>query len=255
MRYDEISPIPPFTKAVKTFIISCVVVYLIQRLPLQRMGFLDVRFEELFGLVPMAIVQLHWYWQFVTYMFLHGPPFHLLFNLAVFWYFGAELEMRLGTWRFVRFFFFCGIGAGIFNFAISVLTDSSAVIIGSSGAVYGLLAAYGYFYAERTFLLFFLFPMKAKYFVLIIAGMELIGGIDRSDNIAHFAHLGGMLFGWAYVWFNFMRPKGGGGSGQGGKANWERDRLKKKFTLIVNEGEEQAPRRNDDGGGPPNYWN
>ena len=260
MRYDEISPIPPLTKTTKALIISCSAIYFVDMV-LSQLGFRPggLTIDELFGLVPGLIVEQGWVWQFVTYLFLHGHPFHLLMNMAILWYFGAELEMRMGVRRFCLFYFLCGIGAGIFNFAINIaFFDAASLmtpIIGASGAIYGLLAAYGIFYADRIFLLLFLFPVKARYFVLIIAGVELTMGLQQGasrDNVAHFAHLGGMLVGAAYVWFTYLRPRGG--SGSGGKRDWERERLKKKFTLIVNEGSEGAPAAEKEDGGP-NYWN
>lgn len=257
MRYDQMSPVPPLTKMTKGLIIACVVCYFID-FPLTSLGFRigEYTLNEVFGLVPGLVLEKLWVWQFVTYIFLHGAPFHLLLNMLILWYFGAEIEMRLGEWRFLRYFFLCGIGAGLFNFAVNVaFVDPMSLmnpIIGASGAIFGILAAYGIFYGDRYFLVFFLFPMKARYFVLVIAAVELIMGVQGSpqDNVAHFAHLGGMLVGGAYIWFHFLRPRGG--SGGGPQRDWEREQLKKKFTLIINEGEGKSKGGGD---GDPSYWN
>jgi membrane associated rhomboid family serine protease len=254
MRYDQMSPVPPLTQSTKFLIITCTVIYfadfILTALGVRLAGF---SISEVFGLVPGLILENAWVWQFVTYLFLHGHPFHLLLNMLILWYFGAEIEMRLGQGKFLRYFFLCGIGAGLFNFAVNVtFFDASSLmnpIIGASGAIYGLLAAYGLLFGERYFLVFFLFPMRAKHFVLIIAAVELMMGMQGNpqDNVAHFAHLGGMLVGAAYIWLFYLRPKGG--SGAGTKKDREREALKKKFTLIVNESGEPGP---DKG---PNYWN
>lgn len=257
MRYDQLSPVPPLTRVTKVLIIACVTAYFVDFI-LSALGFRigEYAINDLFGLVPGLVQKNGWVWQFVTYLFLHGHPFHLLLNMLILWYFGAEIEMKLGEWRFVGYYFLCGVGAGIFNFFVNItFVDPQNLmnpIIGASGAIFGLLAAYGIFFGERYFLVFFLFPMKARYFVLVIAAVELIMGVQGNpqDNVAHFAHLGGMLVGGIYIWFNYVRPRGGSGSGP--RRDWEREQLKKKFTLIVNEGEGGGRKGGDDG---PDYWN
>lgn len=258
MRYDQMSPVPPLTRMTKALIITCTVTYFVDFI-LTQLGFRigEWALNDIFGLVPGLVLAKYWVWQFVTYLFFHGNPFHLLLNMLILWYFGAEIEMRLGEMRFLRYFFLCGVGAGIFNFLVNItFVEGPSLmnpIIGASGAIFGLLAAYGIFFGDRYFLVFFLFPLKARYFVLVIAGIELITGVQGSpqDNVAHFAHLGGMIVGAAYTWFFFVRPRGGSGSG-GPKRDWEREKLKKKFTLIVNEGSGEGPQKEDGG---PNYWN
>lgn len=251
MRYEQISPIPPLTPATKALIIATVAVYFVEFV-LSHLGFTvsGLQINEIFGLVPGRILQDGWIWQFVTYLFLHGPPFHLLLNMLILWYFGAEIEMRLGRAQFVFFYFLCGIGAGLINFGINVAFAQSTLsvpIIGASGAIYGLLVAYAYYFADRYFLVMFLFPMKAKYFVLLLAGIELVMGVDANpgaSNVAHFAHLGGMLVAFLYLYIT-QRPRGGGRS----KQDREREKLKRQFTLIVNPNE----KKEDDTKGP--YWN
>ncbi len=255
MRYDEISPVPPLTKATKYLIIACCTFFFID-FTLSKLGFHigSYRIDDFFGLVPALILEKGWVWQFVTYLFLHGDPLHLLLNMMILWYFGAELELRFGERRFLSYYFLCGIGAGLFNFSVSTAfadpRSLSSAVVGNSGAIYGILAAYGMFYGDRYFLVFFLFPLKARYFVLLIAAIELFTGIDRggSDNVAHFAHLGGMAVGAAYIWFFHLRPRGGGPSARRDK---EKEQLKKKFTLIVNESGDNASGKGD----KPDYWN
>ena len=251
MRYEQISPIPPLTPATKGLIIATVAAYFVEFV-LSHLGvtFGGNQINEIFGLVPARVIQDGWLWQFVTYLFLHGPPFHLLLNMLILWYFGAEIEMRFGKAQFLFFFFLCGVGAGLFNFGINLAFAQATLgvpIIGASGAIYGLLVAYAYFFADRYFLVMFLFPMKAKYFVLLLAGIELVMGADSNpgaSNVAHFAHLGGMLVAYIYLLIT-QRPKGGGRTRQ----DREREKLKRQFTLIVNPGTEKE----DDSKGP--YWN
>ncbi len=255
MRYEQFSPVPPLTRTTKGIIIVCVASYFVDFL-LTNLGvtFKGLTINEIFGLVPALVQNRGWAWQFVTYIFLHGHPLHLLLNMLILWYFGAEMEQKMGESAFLRYFFICGIGAGIFNFGVNLLfSDYSHLthpIIGSSGAIFGILAAYGIFFANRYFLVFFLFPMKAKYFVLVMAGMELILGVEGNprDNVAHFAHLGGMLVGAIYIYLVYMRPRGGKGSQN--KKDAEKERLRKQFTLIVNQTD---PSTRPKDSGP--YWN
>lgn len=255
MRYDQLSPVPPLTTVTKNLIIICVVSFVVDFV-LSNLGidFGGRALNEYLGLVPQDILTRGWVWQFVTYIFMHGHPLHILLNMLILWYFGAEIELKLGAKTFLQYFLVCGIGAGIFNFAVNVTFGSAASlthpIIGASGAIFGILAAYGIFFGNRYFLVFFLFPMKAKYFVLLMAGIELVMGVEANpqDNVAHFAHLGGMAVGAAYIWIRYMRPPR---SGRGQKRDAERERLRRQFRLIVNQGRDEEP------GDPPSgpYWN
>lgn len=254
--HDRLSPVPPLTPITKALIIICVSVYFVDfSLYHLNIQFGGLYLNELLGIVPFQIKEHFWVWQFVTYIFMHGHPLHLLLNMLILWYFGSEIEIRLGKREFLRFFLICGIGAGVFNYFVNILCFSdvgrlSHPIIGASGAIFGILAAYGIFFSENYFLVFFLFPMKAKYFVLLMAGIELVMGVENNtraqDNVAHFAHLGGMAVGGLYCYIKYLRPRGGG---RQSVKDRERERLKKQFTLIVNSGEEQKK----DDRGP--FWN
>ncbi len=251
-RYDQLSPIPPLTAVTKNIIIGCIVMYFIDFV-LTHLGFqfYDFYLKEILGLVPALVKEKGWVWQFVTYIFMHGHPLHLLLNMLILWYFGSEIEMKLGRKQFLFYFLLCGIGAGVFNYAVNMIfsdvTRLSHPIIGASGAIFGILAAYGIFFGERYFLVFFVFPMKAKYFVLIMALVELITGVESSasDNVAHFAHIGGMFVGAIYIYIRYLRPRGPK-SGQS-KRDQDREKLKRQFTLIVNEKNQKEEK------GP--YWN
>ena len=160
-------------------------------------------------------------YQLITYMFLHGSFGHLFFNMFALWMFGRTLEIELGTKRFLIYYFVCGIGAALFQMAvgqidISRLAAGSAdymmymkiPTVGASGAVFGLLLAFGMMHPNAVIMLLIPpIPIKAKWFVVIYGAIELFFGISgRMDSIAHFAHLGGMFWGWLLLlWWRRRR--------------------------------------------------
>lgn len=147
-------------------------------------------------------------WQMVTYGFLHGGFNHVFFNMFALWMFGLPLERIWGSQRFALYYFVCVIGAAITQLFVQQLSGEFYPTIGASGAVFGLLLAYGVTWPEnRVLLLFFPVPIKAKWFVLIYGGLELVFGITRAmPQIAHFAHLGGLFFGAGVLWYWGWRP-------------------------------------------------
>ncbi len=155
------------------------------------------RFTNLFWLYsPFAIGKL-WLWQFVTYMFLHSvsSPWHIIFNMLVLWMFGSEVERAMGARKFLTMYFSAGIFAGIF----CCLFTPGNPILGASGAVFAIEVAFAMFFPNTT-VIFFIFPIKAKYLVMIFAGITIISCIIPSGgNVAHFAHLGGLLYGFLFV--------------------------------------------------------
>ncbi len=141
-------------------------------------------------------------WQLVTYMFMHGGFAHIFFNMFALWLFGTEIENYWGTKEFTYYYFICGIGAALINVLTTV--GSPYPTVGASGAVFGVLLAFGMMFPDRYIFLYFLFPIKAKYFIAGYAALELLMGINSTtmgarSNIAHFAHLGGMVVGFAYI--------------------------------------------------------
>ncbi len=187
-----------FPKGMKFLLIFTTGVFLFQML----LKAVDVRlydiFVELFALWPLG--QGFMVWQLVSYLFLHGGFFHILFNMLALWFFGIELENVWGTRRFLYYYFLCGVGAGISNIFIGPLFAPPAPTIGASGAIYGVLIAFGILFPNSPVYLFFLFPIKAKYLVAIFIGIELVYGITGTQQgIAHFAHLGGALVGFIYI--------------------------------------------------------
>jgi membrane associated rhomboid family serine protease len=140
-------------------------------------------------------------WQLVTYAFLHGNFAHIFFNMLALWMFGREIELRWGTARFALYYFTCVVGAGLIQLTVASSAVSAGAqpypTIGASGGTYGVLLAFGLLFPYRRVML--IFPpvvLEARYFVIIFGGIELFLGISAANTgIAHFAHLGGMLFG------------------------------------------------------------
>lgn len=226
----------PISSAVKWLIWANVVVFLLQ--------WIFPTLTYVLGLQPTAVMRHFALWQPVTYMFLHADVMHILFNMLVLWMMGVELERLWGTKFFVRFYFVTGIGAGIITVLFALLPFSfatqlqSAVVIGASGAIYGLLVAYAYYYPDRPILMFFLFPIPAKYFVMILAAITFLLSTAGGGRVAQSAHLGGLLVGYLYL------KTGGrgylGGKGRGGIVaelkyrwvKWKMNRLRRKFDVY-----------------------
>ena len=131
-------------------------------------------------------------WQPLSYMFMHANLSHIFFNMFNLWMFGAAMENFWGTKRFLTYYLACGIGAGL----LYMLLPGLHITVGASAAVYGLLLAFGMTFPNEYIYLYFLMPIKAKWFVIGYAAIELFEGfLVTNDGIAHFAHLGGMLVG------------------------------------------------------------
>lgn len=140
-------------------------------------------------------------WQLITYSFLHGSVTHLLLNMYGLWLFGTRMEQTWGSSAFALYYFFCVIGAGLVQLVVSTMAAGGGGIyptIGASGGVFGLLLAFGLtFPNERLMLIFPPVILRAKWFVMIYGGIELWAGVTGTqEGVAHFAHLGGMLFGY-----------------------------------------------------------
>jgi membrane associated rhomboid family serine protease len=150
-------------------------------------------------------------WQLVSYSFLHGGLFHIFINMYVLWMFGTRIELHWGSKAFVIYYFVCVIGAGLVQLVVTSMAASTGEIyptVGASGGVFGLLLAFALTFPEERLML--LFPpviLKAKWAALIFAGIELIAGVTGTlEGIAHFAHLGGMLFGFLLLWYWSKHP-------------------------------------------------
>jgi membrane associated rhomboid family serine protease len=152
-----------------------------------------------FGLIPSMMINKGYVWQIASYMFLHGSMFHIFFNMYALLLFGSAIEQTWGSKKFLFYYFFTGIGAGLTIFIVNIIlygTGYGIPTIGASGAVFGLLLAFGILFPEAQLLIFFI-PMRAKYMVVLYGSIELLmlvfSGADSS--ISHTGHLGGLLFG------------------------------------------------------------
>lgn len=201
--------VPGLTLTVRNLIIACVAMWLLQViswLPPIRVGDGPPLpwLEGVLGNVPALSLAKGWIWQFVTYMFLHsqGDPLHLIFNMLMLWMFGSELERAWGGRRFLQFFLVCGIGAGVIAAVFNLLFSMPFIpTIGASGALFGLLIAYGIMFAERV-ILFIIFPMKARTLALIMIAMNvmmLLASGASGSTVSAISHLGGALVGYLYL--------------------------------------------------------
>lgn len=191
------------------------------------------------ALVPSDVVRRFELWQPVTYMFLHAGIGHILWNMLALWMFGIQMERLWGTARFLRFYFICGIAAGLTVVACAYIFGGvNLPTVGSSGAIYGLLAAYGLTFPDQTILFSFLIPIKSKYFVMIIAGiiflqsyMATIGG-QAGSGVAVLAHLGGLVAGFLLVRGSTLRA-GFRTPLVAEYKEWKRRRAYKKFQVYL----------------------
>jgi membrane associated rhomboid family serine protease len=193
---------------------------------------------ERFNIDLTNILGLHFFkasdfriYQLITYMLMHANFGHLFFNMFALWMFGNTLENIWGSKRFLLFYMVCGIGAGLCQELVQYIQYTTSLAqyetvnmsgriismdaylnmmttVGASGAIYGLLLAFGMMFPDSRIYLYFLFPIKAKWFVIGYAALELILGFQGVDNVAHFAHLGGMLFGLLLILYWRKHPAG-----------------------------------------------
>jgi membrane associated rhomboid family serine protease len=191
----------PWTPAIKAIIIANVAVFVLDWLVVRASG---IPLRDYFGLTPFAVVQGLQIWQIATYLFLHGGLFHLLFNMLALWMFGVELERTWGTKFFAKYYAVTGIGAGL-TVILASLTPLGAnayqiPTVGASGAIYGVLLAFALYFPNRPILLFMLFPVPAKYAVMIFGAIAFLATADGSgDGVSHVAHLGGLVAGYLYL--------------------------------------------------------
>ena len=156
-----------------------------------------------FGLTPYLVMTKFYVWQLFTYMFLHGSFVHIFFNMYALLLFGMPVEQLWGPKKFLIYYFFTGIGAGITIFVMNLLLGDIGFFIptiGASGAVFGLLLAFGMLFPNAELLVFFFIPMKAKYLVILYGGIELYLQITSggASSVSHLGHLGGLVFGLLY---------------------------------------------------------
>lgn len=191
----------PVTPAIKLLIIANVTIFLITALS----PTLELVVNGNFGLQPRAIFENLRIWQPATYMFLHAGIFHILFNMLMLWMFGVELERMWGSRYFTKFYFVSGVGAALTTVGLSLTPLPFAeglyhsLTIGASGAIYGVLLAYALYFPHRPIYLYFVFPIPARYFVLILGGIALVSSTRGGGGVAHLTHLGGLVAAYLYL--------------------------------------------------------
>ncbi|MGH9460869.1 MAG: rhomboid family intramembrane serine protease [Vicinamibacteria bacterium] len=233
----------PLTPGVKYLLISTIGAYVLQ--------LLYPPFTAWFRLDPSQVLGSFHVWRLVTYVFLHGGLFHVLINMLILFMFGCEMERMWGTRFFLRYYFLCGVGAGLF----ALLTPYP--VVGASGAIYGLLVAFAMHFPTRViymnvFFIFF-FPIQAKYFVIIMGLISFLSSIGGASGVSHLAHLGGLVVGYLYLRLGGVRSarRAGASSGSPGGfvqdtyRRWRMKRLRKKF--------EQYYQKRSGGGNGPRY--
>jgi len=157
------------------------------------------------GLQPQDTLTGLRIWQPLTYLFLHGGLFHILFNMLTLWMFGTELERMWGSRFFTKYYFAAGLGAAATQVILSFVPGDFGdqmyltTTIGASGAVYGVLLAYALYFPNRPIYMYFVFPIPAKYFVMILGGISLLSSVGGGGGVAHTAHLGGLVAGYLYL--------------------------------------------------------
>lgn len=222
------------TNAIKILVIINVGMYILQIITGSQ-----ERMIEIFGLSAETIWPL--IWQPITYMFMHGGVWHVAINMFVLWMFGTELEKIWGKNEFLKYYFVTGIGAGIIWLLFNI-GGSHAILIGASGAVYGILMAYGLMFPNRIVYVYFLFPVKVKWFVIFIGAIAFFSSMGTGSNISHLTHLSGMLIGYLYlrfsdhwrnIMFNFRKKIVEMKSMQKGKDNQQKMKLQQEVDRLL----------------------
>jgi membrane associated rhomboid family serine protease len=217
----------PVSTALKALIAANVVMFLVT-------AFVRTVVPAL-GLVPELVLHKFWVWQLGTYMFLHGGIFHIVFNMLALWMFGAELERIWGTRDFLKFYFVTGIGAGALTVLFSTLPFGFAqqvqhsIVIGASGAIYGLLLAYALYFPDRPIYMYFVFPIPAKVFVAIMGAIAFFSSLSETGGTANATHLGGLIVGYLYLKGTRIHPLS---ELKYRYLKWKINRVRKKFDVY-----------------------
>ncbi len=196
-----------FSGAIKAIVIANVAVFLF-------MAFfrLDRFFAYYLGLVPKWVWSRGFVWQLFTYMFVHGGFMHIFWNMFILWLFGVQIERTWGAKEFWKYYLITGVGSGILTLLFSL--NSTIPVVGASGAIYAVLVAFGVMFPNRYIYIYFLLPIKAKYFVIIMGAITFFSSLSPSgSNVSHLTHLGGLVIGYIYLKrnkifgsFNFKLP-------------------------------------------------
>ena len=223
---------PPGVKRLIIFTTACYLVHYIAQMAGMQGGF----FERLY-LNPHEVLWSLAIWQPVTYMFLHAiDPFHILFNMLTLWFMGRDVEQVWGLRRFVQYYLICGVGAALVVILVDLLIHRSTSTYGASGAVCGVMIAFAMMFPDRELFFFPLpFSVKAKYFVAIIAAVNLLLVLPGGSGVSYIAHVGGFLTGFLYfkVAYNMgnFDPLGAMSAHY---REWKLARAKRKFQVYMN---------------------
>jgi membrane associated rhomboid family serine protease len=203
MRQPYLQAFPPVVKFLLT---ANVLMFLAEQVAFDRLLTLFALWPlggAQYGYTPQGIVHLPGFlpWQLVTYAFLHGNLAHIFFNMFALWMFGTQIENTWGSRTFAEYYFTCVVGAGLTQLLVTSLSGEIYPTLGASGGVFGILLAFGMMFPEqRLILLFPPIPIKAKWLVIGYGVIELWAGVTgTAAGVAHFAHLGGMLFGFVLI--------------------------------------------------------
>ena len=186
-----------WTEVVKFLILANVTVFAAQEI----LGLYPF-FIENFALIPKQFFQGH-VWTIFTYMFLHGGFSHILFNMLALWMFGSMLERVWGSREFLKYYLITGLGGGLCYALFNM--DSYIPTVGASGAIYGLLLAYAVLFPNNVIYIWFVIPVRAKYFAFIFGAIEFLASFNQGSGVAHLAHLGGMVVGYVYLKWGRLR--------------------------------------------------
>ncbi len=233
-RYGQVaySFFPPLTRMVKILVLITAGVFaltnILGSLPSATLQhYLQEIPVKYLSLRPYMVLHRFYLWEPLTYLFLHGGFFHIFFNLFALWMFGSDLERTWGANKFARYYFLTGVGAGVLD--VLLRPSSIAGVIGCSGAIYGILLAYGVLFPERPVYLWMIIPIKAKWFVVFMGGIEFLAELSGSaPGVSHLAHLGGMLIGFLY-----LRGRGLTYRAELHYHEWRRAKLRRQFESYM----------------------
>jgi membrane associated rhomboid family serine protease len=192
--------------------------------------------NTLFALIPAAVVDYYYIWQPFTYLFLHASIGHIVLNMLALYFFGSPLELDWGTRRFLKFYFYCGIAAGVCVLLAGLLAGGRDLLtptLGASGAILGLLVAFGVLHPNEIILLMFMIPMKAKHLVMLYAAIEFLQLWGGNPGVSTMAHLGGMAFAFLYLKVKIPNVSGQMPDWRGRYRQWKMQRAKKKFQVYM----------------------
>lgn len=241
--------VAPMTPMVKKLIIINVAIWFGLQVVLESIVKQPV--SSYLSLVPANFLFDYHIWQSVTYMFLHSLQVtHILFNMLMLWFFGSEIEQAWGSRKFLIYYLFTGVGAALiyclgmalYAYFTGDTRQLMIPVVGASGALFGVMLAYGILFGDRTIYFFMLFPMKARYFVMLMGLIEFANMVTSQasgSEVAYLAHLGGLVSGFFYMMaqkWKSQGPRKGGTQGKKGR----------HLQLVVD---------NDKSGKGPKYWN